>query len=65
MVKEIHAILVKMNISAEGVQTDTIRDAGLPCEQLDPAVTVNLNDERRAFGAKEYEAFKQRHAQPE
>jgi len=29
-----------------------------------PAATVALNNERRAFGAREYEAFKQRHAQP-
>jgi hypothetical protein len=29
-----------------------------------PVATVALNNERRAFGAKEYEAFKQRHAQP-
>ena len=29
-----------------------------------PAATVALNNKRRAFGAREYEAFKQRHAQP-
>jgi hypothetical protein len=29
-----------------------------------PDATVKLNNERRAFGAKEYEAFKQRYAQP-
>ncbi|KAI4696650.1 uncharacterized protein J4E88_000827 [Alternaria novae-zelandiae] len=29
-----------------------------------PAATVALNNERRAFGAREYEAFKQRHTQP-
>ena len=29
-----------------------------------PAATVQLNNERRAFGAKEYEAFKQRYTKP-
>jgi hypothetical protein len=29
-----------------------------------PTATVELNNERRAFGAKEYEAFRQRYAQP-
>ncbi|KAI4666145.1 uncharacterized protein J4E78_003613 [Alternaria triticimaculans] len=29
-----------------------------------PAATVQLNNKRRAFGAKEYEAFKKLHAQP-
>ncbi|KAI4610815.1 hypothetical protein J4E80_007843 [Alternaria sp. BMP 0032] len=29
-----------------------------------PAATVALNNERRAFGAREYEAFKQRYAKP-
>ncbi|KAI4679844.1 hypothetical protein J4E81_010249 [Alternaria sp. BMP 2799] len=30
-----------------------------------PAATVALNNKRRAFGAREYEAFKQRYAKPE
>jgi len=29
-----------------------------------PVATVQLNNERRAFGAREFETFKQRHAQP-
>ncbi|CAN9316016.1 unnamed protein product [Alternaria alternata] len=37
---------------------------GLPGHNELPVATVKLNNERRAFGAKEYEAFIRRYAQP-
>ena len=49
---------------SENIAESTFRHERLTDHVELPAATVALNNERRAFGAREYEAFIQRHAQP-
>ncbi|KAI4652459.1 hypothetical protein J4E93_002661 [Alternaria ventricosa] len=51
-------------VPSVSIAESTPRRRGLRRHVDLPAATVALNIERRAFGAREYEAFKQRHAQP-
>ncbi|KAI4681845.1 uncharacterized protein J4E84_007441 [Alternaria hordeiaustralica] len=48
----------------ENLAESTFRHERLTDQVKLPAATVQLNNERRAFGAREYEAFKQRYTKP-